>query len=61
MNLNVRYLYAGDCVSERVAVVCKRAGVDAFYVKSETPEKAYLFTTWVREYLSYVKMLVMGG
>ncbi len=54
------------CVSSdthipRIRLMCKRAGVDAFYVKSETPEKAYLFTTWVREYLSYVKMLVMGG
>ena len=54
------------CVSSdthipRIRLMCRRAGVDAFYVKCETPEKAYLFTTWVREYLSYVKMLVMGG
>lgn len=54
------------CVSSdthipRIKLMCERAGVDAYYVKSETPEKVYLFTTWVREYLSYVKMLVMGG
>ena len=38
--------------------MCAREGVDALYIKAETPIKFFLFTTWVREYLSYVKMLV---
>lgn len=54
------------CVSSdthipRIRLMCNRAGVEASYVKSETSKNAYLFTTLVREYLSYVKMLVMGG
>lgn len=54
------------CVSSdthipRIRLMCQRSDVEASFVKSETPEKAFLFTTWVREYLSYVKMLVMGG
>lgn len=54
------------CVSSdthipRIRLMCRRAGVEASFVKSETPEEAFLFTTWVREYLSYVKMIVMGG
>ncbi len=42
----------------RIRLMCSRAGVDALYIKAETPIKFFLFTTWVREYLSYVKMLV---
>lgn len=42
----------------RIRLMCSRAGVDALYIKAETPMKVFLFTTWVREYLSYVKMLV---
>lgn len=42
----------------RIRLMCARLGVDALYIKAETPMKAFLFTTWVREYLSYVKMLL---
>lgn len=42
----------------RIRLMCSRAGVDALYIKAETPMKVFLFTTWVREYLSYVKMLL---
>ncbi len=42
----------------RIRLLCSRAGVDALYIKAETPMKVFLFTTWVREYLSYVKMLL---
>ena len=54
------------CVSSethipRIRLMCRRSGVEAQYMKAETPEKAFLFTAWVREYLSYVKMFVMGG
>lgn len=42
----------------RIRMMCSNTGVDAMYIKAETPIKAFLFTTWVREYLSYVKMLV---
>lgn len=42
----------------RIRLMCKRAGIDALYIKAETPMKQFLFTTWVREYLSYVKMLL---
>lgn len=42
----------------RIKLMCSRAGVDALYIKAETPMKVFLFTTWVREYLSYVKMLL---
>ena len=42
----------------RIRLMCSRAGVDALYIKAETPMKIFLFTTWVREYLSYVKMLL---
>ncbi len=42
----------------RIRLMCSRAGIDALYIKAETPMKVFLFTTWVREYLSYVKMLV---
>ena len=45
----------------RIKLMCEMEEVDAGYVKAETPEKWFLFTTWVREYLSYVKMLIMGG
>lgn len=42
----------------RIRLMCSRCGVDALYIKAETPMKQFLFTTWVREYLSYVKMLL---
>ncbi len=42
----------------RIRLMCSRTGVDALYIKAETPMKEFLFTTWVREYLSYVKMLL---
>jgi len=42
----------------RIRLLCSRAGIDALYIKAETPMKVFLFTTWVREYLSYVKMLL---
>lgn len=42
----------------RIRLMCSREGIDALYVKTETPMKVFLFTTWVREYLSYVKMLL---
>lgn len=52
---------SSDTHIPRIRLMCRREGVDALYVKAESPEKAYLFTSWVREYLSYAKMLVMGG
>ena len=42
----------------RIRLMCSRTGVDALYIKAETPMKVFLFTAWVREYLSYVKMLI---
>lgn len=42
----------------RIQLMCSRMGVDSLYIKAETPMKVFLFTTWVREYLSYVKMLL---
>lgn len=42
----------------RIQLMCHRVGVDAVYIKAETPIKIFLFTTWVREYLSYVKMFI---
>ncbi len=42
----------------RIRLMCSRSGVDSLYIKAETPMKEFLFTTWVREYLSYVKMLL---
>lgn len=42
----------------RIRLMCSREGVDALYIKAETPMKVFLFTTWVREYLSYTKMLL---
>ena len=42
----------------RIRLMCSRLDVDAQYIKAETPMKVFLFTTWVREYLSYVKMLI---
>lgn len=42
----------------RIRLMCARAGIDALYIKAETPIKFFLFTTWVREYLSYAKMLL---
>ncbi len=49
---------SSDTHIPRIRLMCARAGVDALYIKAETPVKVFLFTTWVREYLSYVKMLV---
>lgn len=42
----------------RIRLLCARADVDALYIKAETPMKVFLFTAWVREYLSYAKMLL---
>ena len=42
----------------RIRLMCARSGVDSLYIKAETPMKIFLFTTWVREYLSYAKMLL---
>ncbi|MBR5632830.1 MAG: YdcF family protein [Clostridia bacterium] len=54
------------CVSSdthipRIRLMCHEEGVDALYVKAETPQKQFLFTAWVREYLSYAKMLLLGA
>jgi len=49
---------SSDTHIPRIRLMCSRAGVDALYIKAETPMKEFLFTTWVREYLSYVKMLL---
>lgn len=54
------------CVSSdthipRIRLMCKDENVDALYVKAETPQKQFLFTAWVREYLSYAKMLLLGA
>ncbi len=49
---------SSDTHIPRIQLMCARTGVDALYIKAETPMKQFLFTTWVREYLSYVKMLV---
>ena len=54
------------CVSSdthipRIRLMCADEGVDALYVKAETPQKQFLFTAWVREYLSYAKMLLLGA
>ncbi len=51
------------CVSSdthipRIRLMCSEAGLDAGFIKAESPKKEYLFTTWVREYLSYCKMLL---
>ncbi len=63
----IHELYLTDrqivCISSethipRIRLMCSRTGVDALYIKAETPMKEFLFTTWVREYLSYVKMLL---
>lgn len=42
----------------RIRLMCAREGIDALYIKAETPVKVFLFTAWVREYLSYAKMLL---
>lgn len=42
----------------RIRLMCVRSGIDAQYIKAETPIKFFLFTQWVREYLSYTKMLL---
>ncbi len=42
----------------RIRLMCSRADVDSLYIKTETPSKISLFTTLVREYLSYVKMFM---
>ena len=52
---------SSDTHIPRISLMCTREGVDALFIKAPSPKKAYLFTTWVREHLSYVKMLVMGG
>ncbi len=49
---------SSDTHIPRIRLMCSRSGVDALYIKAETPRKEFLFTTWVREYLSYVKMLL---
>ncbi len=52
---------SSDTHIPRIRLMCKRANVDAQFIKADTPQKQFLFTTWVREYLSYVKMIVIGG
>ena len=52
---------SSDTHIPRISLMCAREGVDAAFIKAPSPKKEYLFTTWVREHLSYVKMLVMGG
>lgn len=54
------------CVSSdthipRIRLMCRDQDVNALYVKAETPQKQFLFTAWVREYLSYAKMLLLGA
>ena len=53
------------CVSSdthvpRIRLLCAREGVEAEYLKAPFPKKEFLFTMWVREYLSYGKMLITG-
>lgn len=52
---------SSDTHIPRISLMCAREGIEASFIKAESPKKEYLFTTWVREHLSYVKMLVMGG
>ncbi len=54
------------CVSSdthipRISLMCSREGLDARFIKAPSPKKQFLFTTLVREHLSYVKMFLMGG
>lgn len=54
------------CVSSdthipRIALMCSREGLDARFIKAPSPKKEFLFTTLVREHLSYIKMLLTGG
>lgn len=53
--------YSLVCVSTdthipRIRLMCRRLGVTSAYLSAETPHKEFLFTTWVREYLSFAKM-----
>lgn len=53
------------CVSSdthipRIRLLCAREGVEAGFMKAPFPKKEFLFTMWVREYLSYGKMLLTG-
>lgn len=52
---------SSDTHIPRIRLMCRREGVEAEYIKAESPMKEFLFTTWVREHLSYAKMLIMGG
>lgn len=52
---------SSDTHIPRIRLMCEREGVTAEYIKAESPKKEFLFTTWVREHLSYAKMLIMGG
>lgn len=54
------------CVSSdthipRISLMCSREGLDARFMKAPSPKKEFLFTTLVREHLSYIKMFLMGG
>ena len=52
---------SSDTHIPRIRLMCNREGIEAEYIKAESPKKEFLFTTWVREHLSYAKMLIMGG
>ena len=52
---------SSDTHIPRISLMCAREGLEASFIKAESPKKEFLFTTWVREHLSYFKMLVMGG
>lgn len=54
------------CVSSdthipRISLMCSREGLEARFIKAPSPKKEFLFTTLVREHLSYIKMFLIGG
>ncbi len=52
---------SSDTHIPRISLMCSREGLDARFIKAPSPKKQFIFTTLVREHLSYVKMLLMGG
>ncbi len=53
------------CVSSdthipRIRLLCEREGIEAGYIKADSPKKNLLYSTWVREYLSYCKLILIG-
>lgn len=52
------------CVSSdthipRIKLICEKEGLDTSFLKSPSPVKISTFTSLVREYLSYVKMILV--